>query len=311
MFALIFGVLVALVALVWRAVIRKITGSKPGGIARAASWLVFAGGLILAATSTFYIQDVGTAVVQRSITGEIVGSTAGAGLHFKAPWVEPLTYDTRNNTITYVGDGEDDHSGGSARGPQITFQDKEGVTANMDIVVRYSIVPTAVTEIYRDYGTQALFVDRVIASDVRSISRDIPALYETIELLNGRAEAGMKIEDALAAEWADDGIIVEEVNLQEIRYPSAVTDRFAEAQNSRIEIERAQADQERARVDAETARITAQGQADANAILSNSLTDAILQQRYIEALDNSNTVYVVPEGSQPLVTTSPGAPVGQ
>ena len=66
---------------------------------------------------------------------------------------------------------------------------------------------------------------------------------------------------------------------------------------------KAEAEQRQALVEAETKRIEAQGIADANAILAQSLTPEVLQQRYIEALGKSgNTVYVVPEGSQPLVS---------
>lgn len=59
-------------------------------------------------------------------------------------------------------------------------------------------------------------------------------------------------------------------------------------------------------MNAETQKIQAQGEADANHILSESLTDQVIQQNYIEALkeigQNGNLV-VVPEGSTPLVTT--------
>lgn len=57
---------------------------------------------------------------------------------------------------------------------------------------------------------------------------------------------------------------------------------------------------------AETKRIEAEGEAAANAILTESLTDEVLEQRYIDALKeigaNGNLV-VVPEGGQPLVNT--------
>ena len=49
--------------------------------------------------------------------------------------------------------------------------------------------------------------------------------------------------------------------------------------------------------------IAAQGEADANAILAESLTEEILRQRYIDALDKSSTIYVVPDGATPLITT--------
>lgn len=47
----------------------------------------------------------------------------------------------------------------------------------------------------------------------------------------------------------------------------------------------------------------AEGQAEANRFLTESLSPEILTQRYIDAL-NEGTVFVVPEGSTPLVTTT-------
>lgn len=262
---------------------------------------VIALALILALTSSFYTQDAGEAKVQKDITGNLVGQTTTTGLHFKAPWVTTNTYDIRNNTVTYVGKGEEgDHSGGSANGPQITFQDKEGVTGNLDVVVRYSLKPDAVLDIYREFQTQENFVNRVIQNDVRSVLRNVPAKYGTIEVYNSRAEIEAEMRKALEDRWADDGILVEEVSLQEIRYSDDVKARFDEAQASRIAESKAQADLEVSRVTAEQKRVEAQGVADSNKILSESLTDQVLQQKMIDAY-NEGTVFVVPQGSNPLV----------
>jgi regulator of protease activity HflC (stomatin/prohibitin superfamily) len=259
----------------------------------------------IAAFTSTYTQDVGEAVVLRSITGELAGQSTSPGLHVKAPWVETISYDTRNNTIAYIGDGESDHSGGSAKGPQITFQDREGVTGHLDIVVRYSIVPDAVTELYSQFRTQEDFVDRVLANDVRSLSRDVPAAYGTLEVFTQRPAIAAAIREALGGRWQRQGVTVEEVSLQEIRYSDDVKTRFDEAQAARIAVDKARAEQESARVAAETRSIAAAGEADANRILSQSLTDQVLRQRYIEALGQAGTIYVVPEGSSPLVQIPP------
>lgn len=263
-------------------------------------------GLILAIFSSFYTQQAGEAKVQRDITGNLVGQTTTTGLHFKAPWVSAETYDVKNNTVTYVGGGEEgDHSGGSANGPQITFQDKEGVTGNLDVVVRYSLKPDAVLDIYREFQTQENFVSRVIQNDVRSVVRNIPAKYGTIEVYNNRSNIEAEIQAALEEEWAEEGVIVQAVDLQEIRYSDEVKARFDEAQASRIAESKAQADLEVARVTAEKARVEAQGTADANKILSESLTDQVLQQKMIDAY-KEGTVFVVPQGSNPLVQVPSG-----
>jgi regulator of protease activity HflC (stomatin/prohibitin superfamily) len=259
----------------------------------------------IAGLSCIYTQDVGEAVVLRSITGELSGQTTSAGLHVKAPWVDTITYDTRNNTISYIGTGETDHTGGSAQGPQITFQDREGVTGHLDLVVRYSIVPDAVSDLYSQFRSQEDFVDRVLENDVRSLSRDVPARYGTLEVFTQRPAIATAVGAALTDRWQRQGVTVEEVSLQEVRYSDEVKTRFDEAQAARIAVERARAEQESARVAAETRTIAAGGEADANRILAESLTEPVLRQRYIEALGKAGTVYVVPDGSSPLVQVAP------
>lgn len=264
--------------------------------------------LVIGGINSTFTQDAGEAKVLKSFTGTLQGQSTTPGLHFKAPWVSAVTFDTRNNIITYVGDGSSgDNSGGSANGAQITFQDKEGVTGNLDIVVRYSVAPDAITDIYSGYQTQENFVARVIQNDVRSVARNIPAKYTTIEVYNSRQQIGAEILTALEERWEGDGIVVEEVSLQEIRYSDDVKARFDEAQAARIAVTKAEADQETARVNADTEVIKQQGVADANAILTASLTPEVLQQRYIDALAQAGAVFVVPDGSQPLVQV-PGAP---
>ena len=105
-------------------------------------------------------------------------------------------------------------------------------------------------------------------------------------------------------QWKGKGVIVEQVQVQDIRYADSVTDAYADAQTAEVARQKAENAQETARVEAETAKIEAQGEADANRILSESLTDEVLEQQYIEALSEAaqnGCLVVVPDGSQPIV----------
>lgn len=85
------------------------------------------------------------------------------------------------------------------------------------------------------------------------------------------------------------------------RYNEAEREKAAE-----VAKQKAQNEQETAKVEAETKKIEAQGEADANAVLANSLNDQVLQQHYIDALKSigkDGNLVVVPEGSQPIVGT--------
>jgi regulator of protease activity HflC (stomatin/prohibitin superfamily) len=299
------------------------SGSTPNGsafkrgtnviISRAARWV--AAGLFLLAIlfvlfSSFFRQDVGQANVLRDWTGAIVGYETQSGLHAKAPWVDVVTFDVRNQRAVFVSEqqpGEGDNIGGSPDGPQITVQDAEGVTANIDIAIRYSLDPDAVVDIYSAYYNEENLRTRLIFNDIRSVVRSVPGKFSTIEMLTDRNAVQEDIFQALTARWKDDGIIVEDVALQEIRYGEQVTNAFAAAQEAQINVETEQAKLEAVKVSAQQKIVQAQAEADANAILAASLTDAILKQRYLDTLKElaaSGNLVVVPEGFNGLVNVS-------
>lgn len=253
----------------------------PRGIAAAA----IAIGVAITFFSASFTQDVGQASVQRDWFGNIVGQETTQGLHWKAPWVDVVTFDVRNQRVVYTGgDSAGDNSGGAADGPQITVQDAEGVTANVDVAIRYSLDPNAVIDIYSQYLNEDNLRTRLINNDVRSVVRSVPGKYTTLELLTERDDVQASILAALEARWEDDGIIVEDVALQEIRYSEVVTNAYAEAQQAQINVTTEQAKLESTKVSAQQKVVQAQAEADANAILNASLTDNILRQRYLDTL---------------------------
>lgn len=248
--------------------------------------IVVAGLLMIPAC--LYSQDAGEVVVLKNMGGSIAGYSADAGFHGKLPWQSTVKYDTRNNVISYVAKGKEDYDGGSARGPQVTVNDKNGAQADIDIQVNYSLDPKYAMDLYKDYGKQTTFVKSVAAVDVRSVPREVSGRFDTIQ-------------KTLTAKWKDMGLRVEQVSVQEVRYPQSITSKYAEAQAAEIDKQKALNEQEVEKTKAETKRIKAQGEADANKVLNDSLTDNVLRQHYIDALQNADQLIVTPEGSNTLV----------
>lgn len=325
-FALIFAAagVIALIVAASNAKARVVAaGETPNGsafrrgsnvnISRIARWT--AGGFFLLAVvfalvSSFFRQDVGQANVLRDWTGSIVGYETEAGLHPKAPWVDVVTFDVRNQRAVFVTEqafGEGDNIGGAPDGPQITVQDAEGVTANIDIAIRYSLKPDSVIEIYSQYYNEENLRTRLIFNDIRSVVRSVPGSFATLEMLTDRDAVQQQILEALERRWEDDGIIVEDVALQEIRYGESVTAAFAAAQEAAINVQTEQNKLDAAKVSAQQKVVQAQAEADANAILNASLTEAILQQRYLDTLKElaaAGNLVIVPEGFSGLVNVA-------
>lgn len=275
------------------------------GIAIAAGAMLAAACVATAGcTPGFYSQDVGEVVVLKGMGGEVVGSTSEPGFHGAGLFDDAITYSTRNNIVSFIGDGTEDYSGGSATGPKVSCNDASGTAFEVDVQVNYSLDPGYAERLYTDYGTQESHAQYVVAVDVRSVTREVAGKMQTLALLTDRGSFTKALKEALAAKWEGKGIVIEQVSVQEVRYPESITARYAEAQASEISKAKALNEQEAAKVEAETRVIEAQGVADANRVLAESLSEEVLRQNYIDALREvgaSGNLVVVPDGSQPVV----------
>ena len=271
------------------------------GIIARSGWViaggVFAGllGFGFWVWSMYYSIEPGDAVVLKDWTGVVVGSNATPGPHWKDPWIDTVTWDIRNQQAAFMGNGNTTHNGQQVTGAEITFTDKDGVTGNMDIAVLFSINPDKIEELTEDYRTQDDFRIKVIENDIKSYPRDVAAKFDTIGMFNDRAQVRDDIEQLLDESWEGTGVQIESVVLHGIRYSDAVKQRFEDAQNAQTEVVKAEAELEKAKIDAQQKVAVATAEAEANRILSESLTPQVLQQRYYDVLSKANLI-VVPEG---------------
>jgi regulator of protease activity HflC (stomatin/prohibitin superfamily) len=263
----------------------EVEDKAPARLARLVSAGVAGLGILSLLFGSFYTQDAGEANV------------------------DTVTLNIRNQPVVYAGpEGEQsDQAGGVANGPQITVTDADGVTSNIDISLRYSIRPGSVTDIYEDFGSEENFKKSFIEQDVRSVVRQVPNGYTTLDLITKRAEVENKILEALEKRWEDDGVTVTSISLQEIRLPDSVKESYAEAQKAEISVSAEESKLAAEEVKAQQKVVNAKAEADANALLNQSLTPQILQQRYLDTLKElaaKGNLVVVPEGFNGLVNVS-------
>jgi len=303
LFIFIIAIIIALVLLFLAGYCKK-TKDFADDYSKATKPLVVAaiiGILIGTLLSCVYTQDVGEVVILRNFGGQLAGTTEEAGLHLKAPWQDTIDYDIRNNIINLYRDDEYSYDNGTAHGAEVTVYDKSGAQANVDVQVIYSLDPNAAIDLYTKYQEQENFIQISAVNNVRDAARNVSGQFTTIEMLNARENYAKAIYDKLSADWDKIGLHVEEVNVQDVRYNKEIVDAYNAAQTTEISKVNALNQQETEKVKMDTEVMKAQKEAEANKIRSDSLTPEILQQEYIEALKNGNAIYVVPEGSTPIV----------
>lgn len=259
-------------------------------------------GIVLGLFGCIYTQDVGDVVVLRNLGGSIAGTSVEPGFHLKSPLQDTIRYDIRNNVLSFMGDSEEDQfEGGSANGSAVTINDKGGAKASVDIQVNYSLDPSVAEILYEDYGSQENFVKSICAVDIRAIPREVSGQFDTISILTTRGDFTAAVQEALSAKWEKYGLIVEQVSIQNVVYPDAIVESYAKAQSAEIAKAEALNKQETAKVNAETKVLEAEKAAEANRILTESLTDEVLSQKYIDALTsigaNGNLIVVPSDGN--------------
>ncbi|WP_263729997.1 SPFH domain-containing protein [Cellulomonas sp. SG140] len=275
---------------------RKVTRVVAGALTALA--LVFGG------FASLYTQSVGQASVLINAGGTISGQDTSPGFSAKAPWVKLSTWDLFSQSATYAGNkkGAPDYTRGQVNGQEVTSSVSGGAQVNFDLSVTYSIDGAKVEQLYREFRSQERFTKQVIEPQILAVVRDVPTSYKPVEFRGEkRGEATTRMLDALNKSLNSYGVTVSLVNLQNISFTDEVETSIKSVEVAQQKAAEADANLRAAQIDAQQKVVVAQAEADANRLLSESLTPQVLEQRRIEAM-KAGTVFVVPEGSTPLVS---------
>jgi regulator of protease activity HflC (stomatin/prohibitin superfamily) len=302
--------------------VARATGS--GGIIATVILVII--GFIFLFFSTFYQNGVGEAkVVVNSIDKTIVDTIDVPGSGFKSPLNDFVEFDLFSQQLTFAGDGDGppSYTGGSVNGKEITVN-VGGVSggstrANVDLVATYSLGTEQIKKIYSEFRSQERFTEQVVQKQVLSIARQIPANYSAVEFRGTeRGAAEEAIRKALNERLAEYGVEFTSVTIQDVRYPDSVETALTQIEEANQNAQKAEADKRTAEVNAEKALIEAQGvanaeiekargEAEANKLLSQSLTPELIELRKAELLVKASEAggYIIDNGDGDLLLDNP------
>jgi regulator of protease activity HflC (stomatin/prohibitin superfamily) len=191
---------------------------------------------------------------------------------------------------------------------QVDIPSKEGLTIRADVSILYHLKMSETPDILRNIGED--YEETVILPVFRSALADVSSRYYAKDMHSGQSRADIEkaIRDLMMERVEDKGIVIENVLLKSIQLPrslaSAIEEKLeAEQQAQRMEFVLQQEKQE-----AQRKRIQAEGVRDANAIINEGLSPAVLQYKSIEAwlqLSQSNNAKIIMGGAGqiPMVFT--------
>lgn len=177
----------------------------------------------------------------------------------------------------------------------LNLPSKEGLNINSGISILYHVDKNLVPQLIENVGTG---YETIIQSVFRSSSADICAKYMAKDMHSGmRAEIEAEIAVAMSKILNPQGILIEAVLLKTIQLPPGLYNSIESKLEAEQEAMRMQFVIDLERKEAERKVIEATGNRDAQQILSEGLTQEILELRRIEAMlklaesENSKVIF--------------------
>lgn len=162
-------------------------------------------------------------------------------------------------------------------------------------------VKTLRVNIGPDYKT------KVVLPRINQILKDETVKYKAVDITPNREKIRGAVRDRLTEELARDGIAVEDFLLKNVDFrdelkasieKKVIADQDAEAAQRQVAVAQAQAEQVAATATgaANKLRVEAQGQADANKLIAQSLTPELIQFQGVQRLADNIQIALIPSG---------------
>jgi prohibitin 1 len=187
---------------------------------------------------------------------------------------------------------------------KLEIPSKEGLTIGSEVSILYNIEPKKVPDLLRNLGVD--YETSVVLPVFRSAVADISSKYFAKDMHSGnRSEIEKAIKELMMKTMDGKGIYVENVLLKSIQLPRTLSKAIEEKLESEQQAQRMEFVLQGAKKEAERRIIEAEGVRDANKIISQGLTDKILQFKNIEAWlklsESSNTKVIITNGNMQMM----------
>lgn len=207
----------------------------------------------------------------------------GEGFHFVLPWNKVYIYEVRRQEVF----------------EKMKVLSSNGLDIQLDASAWYMPQYDELGQLHQEIGEG--YLDRILLPTIRSAARSVVGRYTPEQLYSSKRDAiQAEIFEETKKIVEDQHIVLDEILVRDVTLPPTIKEAIErklkqEQESLEYEFRLVTAEKE-----AERQRIEAQGKADANKILSASLTDKILQDKGIEAtlkLSQSPNAKVVVVGS--------------
>jgi prohibitin 1 len=240
-------------------------GGGGRGFVRGVGMLLLAGvAVIIAFSSTSCIGTGHVGVV--TMFGRVTGRTLPEGIHIVNPAANVTELSVKTQEIKEKAE----------------VPSKEGLIMGLEASILYHLDPTQVATVYQQMGPT--YADILLIPTFRSAIRAITAGNTAASLYSdGREVIAQQILEDVRRQVAPRGIIVENVLLRDLQLPETLKHAIEAKQQAQQEAQRMEYVLQREKQEAERKRVEAAGIKDFQDIVSQGISDKLLQWKGIEA----------------------------
>ncbi|MCX7877371.1 MAG: prohibitin family protein [Ignavibacteria bacterium] len=272
--------------------------AKLFGIMRNAAFI----GIIVALIFSSVVQVGPGQVGVQILFGSVQDNILHSGLNFVNPLITVEEMDIKTQAYTMSGVQDEN---GKEDDDAISTLSSDGLTIRLDVTIWYRLNATDAPQVYRTIGTD--YAEKIVRPAIRTALRDVSVAFSATDIYSQKREDFVRdvtknLEDAFSGR----GIILERVLLRNVELPekvrAAIDEKIAAEQKAQQMVYILQKE----RQEAERKRVEAQGIADYNRIVSQSINDQVLQLKGIEATlelgRSTNSKMVIMNGkNMPLI----------
>ncbi len=241
--------------------------------------------IILVAKSAITISAGEAGVLYKTFDNGVVTDKAplGEGFHIIAPWNKVFVYEVRQQEIV----------------ENMQVLSSNGLEIKLEASAWYQPDYANLGNLHQQKGQN--YVSRVLQPAIRSAARSVVGRYTPEQLYSSKRDAiQVEILEETKNIVADEYVQLNEILIRDVTLPATIKDAIERKLRQEQESLEYEFRLVTAAKEAEKVIIEAQGKADANKILSASLTDKILQDKGIDAtlkLSESPNAKVIVIGS--------------
>ena len=224
--------------------------------------------IIVIAKSAVTIDSGQAGVLYRTFDDGVVTDEPplGEGFHIVAPWNKVYIYEVRRQEIF----------------EKMKVLSSNGLDIQLDASAWYMPRYNDLGKLHQEIGED--YLNRILLPTIRSAARSVVGRYTPEQLYSSKRDAIQREIFEETKKIVDSQyLVLDEVLVRDVTLPPTIKQAIERKLRQEQESLEYEFRLEKADKEAQKVRIEAQGKADANRILSASLTDKILQDKGIEA----------------------------